>query len=99
MKLQKAGPIKGLNVEHRTSNVERPMWVALCFLYFKKRESKPSSRCAESDFYGSIRSLSAHLAQAPEAAGAHALCVVQYFSKLTKFCVFDVGRWTFNASA
>jgi hypothetical protein len=34
------GPVNGLNVEHRTSNIERPMWMALRFIYFKKSESK-----------------------------------------------------------
>jgi len=31
-----AGTVNRLNIEHRTFNIERPMWMALRFIYFKK---------------------------------------------------------------
>ncbi len=40
MKLGLAGTEKRLNVEHRTSNIERPILMTLRFIYFKKRLSK-----------------------------------------------------------
>jgi hypothetical protein len=38
MKLQMAGTAKGLNVEHRTSNIERRILMTLRFIYFKTSE-------------------------------------------------------------
>jgi len=32
VKLHVAGTVNKLNVEHRTSNSERPIWMALCFI-------------------------------------------------------------------
>jgi hypothetical protein len=41
MKLRLAGTVKRLNVEHRTSNIERPILMTLRFIYFKT--SKPQN--------------------------------------------------------
>ena len=38
MKLQVAGTVKGLNVEHRTPNIERRILMTLRFIYFKTSE-------------------------------------------------------------
>ena len=38
MKLRLAGPVKRLNVEHRTSNIERRILMTLCFIDFKTSE-------------------------------------------------------------
>jgi hypothetical protein len=38
MKLQVAGTVKRLNVEHRTSNIERRILMTLRFIYFKTSE-------------------------------------------------------------
>jgi len=38
MKLRLARTIKRLNVEHRTSNIEPPILMALRFIYFKLTE-------------------------------------------------------------
>jgi len=35
MKLDLAGKVNRLNVEHRTSNIERRIVMTLCFIYFK----------------------------------------------------------------
>jgi len=35
-KLQVAGKVKRMNVEHRTSNIERPILMTLRFIYFKQ---------------------------------------------------------------
>jgi len=48
MKLHLTGTVNRLNVEHRTSNFERPIWMALCFSDFKTSEPHP----AESNFEG-----------------------------------------------
>ncbi len=39
MKLQVFVTIKGLNVEHRTSNIEHRMMMTLCFVDFKLNKS------------------------------------------------------------
>ena len=38
MKLRLTGTVKRLNVEHRTSNIERPILMTLRFIYFKPSE-------------------------------------------------------------
>jgi len=38
MKLRLAGTVKRLNVEHRTSNIERRILMTLRFIYFKTSE-------------------------------------------------------------
>jgi len=40
MKLRLAGTVNRLNVEHRTSNVEHRILMALRFIYFKTNEPK-----------------------------------------------------------
>ncbi len=40
MKLRLAGPVKKLNVQHRTSNIERRILMTLRFIYFKTSESR-----------------------------------------------------------
>jgi hypothetical protein len=50
MKLRLAGTVNRLNVEHRTSNIERPILMALRFIYFKT--SEPSLRQAPLDVLG-----------------------------------------------
>ena len=40
MKLRLAGTIKRLNVEHRTSNIEPPILMALRFIYFKTSKTQ-----------------------------------------------------------
>ena len=40
MKLRLAGTVKRLNVEHRTSNIERRILMTLRFIYFKTSESR-----------------------------------------------------------
>jgi hypothetical protein len=53
MKLHMVGPFNGLNIEHRTSNFERPMWMALRFFYFKKVNPRPNA-LRQSEFDGSF---------------------------------------------
>jgi len=36
MKLQGYGTVKRLNIEHRTSNIEHPILMALRFIFFKQ---------------------------------------------------------------
>jgi hypothetical protein len=38
MKLRLPGTVNRMNVEHRTSNIERPVLMALRFIYFKTSE-------------------------------------------------------------
>jgi hypothetical protein len=38
MKLRVAGPVKRLNVEHRTSNIEHPILMVLRLIYFETSE-------------------------------------------------------------
>jgi hypothetical protein len=38
MKLRLAGTVNRMNVEHRTFNIERPILMALRFIYFKTSE-------------------------------------------------------------
>jgi hypothetical protein len=38
MKLRLAGTASRLNIEHRTSNIERPILMALRLIYFKTSE-------------------------------------------------------------
>jgi hypothetical protein len=50
-----------MNVEHRTSNIERPILMALRFIYFKtsepqNTEPQPAMNSAESNFEGWFRS-------------------------------------------
>jgi hypothetical protein len=57
MKLRLAGTVKRLNVEHRTSNIERPILMTLRFIYFKtskphNTEPQPATSSAESNFEG-----------------------------------------------
>jgi hypothetical protein len=40
MKLRLPGTVKRLNVEHRTSNIERRILMTLRFIYFKTSESR-----------------------------------------------------------
>jgi hypothetical protein len=40
MKLRLVGTVKRLNVEHRTPNIQRPILMTLCFIYFKTSESR-----------------------------------------------------------
>jgi hypothetical protein len=39
MKLRLRGTVKRLNIEHRTSNIERRILMTLRFIYFKTNES------------------------------------------------------------
>ena len=56
MKLSLSGTVKRLNVEHRTSNIERPILITLRFIDFKTSEPQniePQNvegwnRCAQS---------------------------------------------------
>jgi hypothetical protein len=43
MKLNVAGTVNRLNVEHRTSNIERPILMALRFIDFKTSESQTAT--------------------------------------------------------
>jgi hypothetical protein len=52
MKLRLAGTVNRLNVEHRTSNIERPILMTLRFIYFKKSEPQPATSSAVSNFEG-----------------------------------------------
>jgi hypothetical protein len=60
MKLSLPGTVNRMNVEHRTSNIERPILMALRFIYFKtseplNTEPQPAtslSKAAESNFEG-----------------------------------------------
>jgi len=38
MNLRQFRVLKRLNVEHRTSNIEHPLWMALRFIYLKTNE-------------------------------------------------------------
>jgi hypothetical protein len=40
MKLQEAGTVNILNVEHRTPNIERPILMTLRFTYFLKQANQ-----------------------------------------------------------
>jgi hypothetical protein len=40
VKLRVVVTLNSLNVEHRTSNFERQILMALCFIYFETRKSK-----------------------------------------------------------
>jgi hypothetical protein len=40
MKFRLVGTLKRLNVEHRTSNIEHPILMALRFIYFKTSEPR-----------------------------------------------------------
>jgi hypothetical protein len=50
MKLRLAGTVNRLNVEHRTSNIERPILMTLRFIDFKKSEPQPATSSVESNF-------------------------------------------------
>jgi hypothetical protein len=64
MKLQVAGTVKRLNVEHRTSNIEHRILMTLRFIDFKTSEPQPAtsslrqaqglslSKAAKSNFEG-----------------------------------------------
>jgi hypothetical protein len=52
MKLDLAGTVNGLNVEHRTSNIERPIMMTLRFIYFKTSELHLAMRPVKSSFEG-----------------------------------------------
>jgi hypothetical protein len=57
MKLRLAGTVNRLNVEHRTSNTERPILMTLRFIDFKTNEpqnteQQPATSSAESNFEG-----------------------------------------------
>jgi hypothetical protein len=43
MKLRLAGTVNRLNVEHRTSNIERPILMTLRFIDFKTNEPQPAT--------------------------------------------------------
>jgi len=43
MKLQVAGNVKRLNVEHRTPNIERPILMTLRSIYFKTSKPQPTT--------------------------------------------------------
>jgi hypothetical protein len=43
MKLHVVGTVNRLNVEHRTSNIERPILIALRFIDFKTSEPQPAT--------------------------------------------------------
>jgi hypothetical protein len=43
MKLRLAGTVNRLNVEHRTSNIERPILMTLRFIDFKTSEPQPAT--------------------------------------------------------
>jgi hypothetical protein len=50
MKLRLAGTVNRLNVEHRTSNIERPILMTLRFIDFKTSEPQPATSSVESNF-------------------------------------------------
>jgi hypothetical protein len=57
MKLRLAGTVKRLNVEHRTSNIERRILMTLRFIDSKtgepqNTEPQPATNSAESNFEG-----------------------------------------------
>jgi hypothetical protein len=57
MKLRLAGTANRLNVEHRTSNTERPILMTLRFIDFKTNEpqnteQQPATSPTESNFEG-----------------------------------------------
>jgi hypothetical protein len=47
-----AGTVNRLNVEHRTSNIERRMLMTLRFIDFKTCEPQPATSSVESNFEG-----------------------------------------------
>jgi hypothetical protein len=49
MKPHIAGTVNRLNVEHRTSNIERPILKALRFIYFTTSEPQPATSSAVSN--------------------------------------------------
>jgi hypothetical protein len=49
MKHRLAGTVNRLNVEHRTSNIERPILMTLRFTDFKTNEPQPATSSAESN--------------------------------------------------
>jgi hypothetical protein len=54
MKLRLPGTVKRLNVEHRTSNIERRILMTLRFIYLKTSEPQPATNSAKSNFEGLI---------------------------------------------
>jgi hypothetical protein len=55
MKLRRAGTVKRLNVEHRTSNIEHRILMTLRFIYFKTSEPQNIEyRTAESSKGGQV---------------------------------------------
>jgi hypothetical protein len=52
VKLRLAGTANRLNVEHRTSNIERRILMALRFIESKTSESQPATSSAESNLEG-----------------------------------------------
>jgi hypothetical protein len=55
MKLRRAGTVKRLNVEHRTSNIEHRILMTLRFIYFKTIEPQNPPKA---DKFRSVDSLS-----------------------------------------
>jgi len=52
MKLRLPGTVKRLNVEHRTSNIERRILMTLRFIYFKISEPHLAMSPVKSNFKG-----------------------------------------------
>jgi hypothetical protein len=50
MKVRLAGSANRLNVEHRTSNIERRILMTLRFIDFKTSEPQPATSSAVSNF-------------------------------------------------
>ncbi len=55
VKLHVVGTAKRLNIEHRTSNIERRILMTLRFIYLKTSEPQPATSSAESNFEGQVR--------------------------------------------
>jgi CRP-like cAMP-binding protein len=78
-----------LNVEHRTSNIERPIFVALRFIYFLNQadpslQGAQSSQISNGDSFVQ-RTRRAHAARALVLQGRVTQRVAQYFYKLTEY--------------
>jgi hypothetical protein len=61
MKLRLAGTFNRLNVEHRTSNFQRPILMALRFIYFKT--SNQPNRISKGRFARAAQALAPRVAQ------------------------------------
>ncbi len=57
MKLRLAGTVNRLNVEHRTSNFERPILMTLRFIDFKTSKPQPATSVVESKTKSSLFSV------------------------------------------